>query len=79
MAGVAVGGVVTLNALVGGPLTGAAMNPARSLGPAVASLNFDHIWLYMTMPVVGAVLAAPACRWTQGPDCRPPAAIGEGP
>jgi len=78
MAGVAVGGVVTLNALVGGPLTGAAMNPARALGPAVASMNFDHMWLYMTMPVVGAVLAWPACRWTQGPDCQPPAAIGEG-
>lgn len=79
MAGVAVGGVVTLNALVGGPLTGAAMNPARSLGPALASMNLESIWLYLTAPVIGAILAWPACRMTQGPNCRPPPAIGEGP
>jgi len=79
MAGVAVGGVVTLNALIGGPLTGAAMNPARSLGPAIATMNLDSIWLYLTAPVLGAVLAWPACRMTQGPNCRPPPAIGEDP
>lgn len=79
MAGVAVGGIVTINALIGGQLTGAAMNPARSLGPAVASMNFDTIWLYLTAPVLGAMLAWPACRLTQGPNCQPPPAIGEDP
>jgi MIP family channel proteins len=79
MAGVAVGGVVTLNALIGGPLTGAAMNPARALGPALASMHLQSIWLYLVAPVVGALLAWPACRLTQGPNCRPPPAIGEDP
>ena len=72
MAGVAVGGTVTLNAMFGGPLTGASMNPARSLGPALLSQNLDTIWLYLTAPVVGMYLAFPTCRWTQGADCCPP-------
>ena len=50
-----VGAAVALLALVGGPLTGASMNPARTIGPAVASLTFDHVWIYFVGPVVGAV------------------------
>ena len=71
MAGVAVGGTVTLNAMFGGPLTGASMNPARSLGPALLSHNLDMIWVYLTAPVVGTFIAWPTCRWTQGPECCP--------
>ena len=71
MAGVAVGGVVALNALFAGQLTGASMNPARSLGPAIFSGNLDVMWLYVTAPVAGMLLARPACRWTQGADCCP--------
>ena len=69
MAGVAVGGMVALGALVGGPLTGASMNPARSLGPALVAGQWQGMWIYLTAPVVGAVLAFPTCRWTQGEDC----------
>lgn len=72
MAGVAVGGFVALAALVGGPLTGASMNPARSLGPALVSGTFDAWWLYVVGPVVGASLAVPTCRLVQGPDCCAP-------
>ena len=67
--GIAVGGIVALNALFGGPVTGASMNPARSLGPALLSLNLDSIWLYLTAPIVGTCMAWPVCRWIQGPDC----------
>jgi aquaporin Z len=72
MAGVAVGGTVTLNAMFGGPLTGASMNPARSIGPALLSQNLDTLWLYLLAPVVGTLIAWPTCRWTQGGDCCPP-------
>lgn len=72
MAGVAVGGVVALNAMVGGPLTGASMNPARSLGPAIAALDLSSMWLYIVGPVIGVVAAWPTCRWIQGQDCCPP-------
>lgn len=66
MAGVAVGGTIALEALLGGPLTGASMNPARSLGPAVVSGYVKSLWLYLVAPVVGTFLAFPICRWIQG-------------
>ncbi|HEO65740.1 MAG TPA: aquaporin [Spirochaetes bacterium] len=69
MAGVAVGGTVAFEALIGGPMTGASMNPARSLGPALVSGEIQTLWIYITAPVLGMALAAPMCRWTQGDDC----------
>lgn len=60
LAAVAIGGTVALCALMGGPLTGASMNPARSLGPALVSGSTEGLALYLVAPVVGAVLAA----WT---------------
>ena len=69
MAGVAVGGMVAIGALVGGPLTGAAMNPARALGPALVSGHLEVLWINLTAPVLGAILAFPTCRLTQGADC----------
>lgn len=57
-AGLAVGAMVALEALVAGPLTGASMNPARALGPAVVSGQLAGLWLYLTAPVAGALLAA---------------------
>ena len=70
MAGVAVGGTVALAALVGGPVTGASMNPARSLGPALfASGALGVLWIYFAGPIAGVFLAKPACRWIQGEDC----------
>lgn len=53
----AIGGTVFLEALVFGPITGASMNPARSLGPAVVSGHTEHLWLYLIGTTLGAVLA----------------------
>lgn len=58
MAGLAIGLTVTICSMVGGPLTGAALNPARSLGPAIASGNLSHIWVYWIFPVLGTISAA---------------------
>lgn len=52
-----IGGTVGLCALFGGPLTGASMNPARSLGPALVSGQIGALWLYLTAPPLGAALA----------------------
>ena len=56
-AAIAIGGTVGLDAMFGGPVTGASMNPARSLGPAVASGDLHGLWLYLLAPPVGAALA----------------------
>ncbi|MDA0990922.1 MAG: aquaporin [Verrucomicrobia bacterium] len=69
MAGVAVGGTVALAALVGGPVSGASLNPARSLGPALVSGQLADLWLYLVAPCGGALLAAPMCKLIQGPAC----------
>ncbi len=55
--GLAIGMVVTMDILMGGPITGAAMNPARALGPAVASGHFDNWYVYWIGPIVGGVIA----------------------
>jgi aquaporin Z len=59
LAGIAIGAAVTLLALVGGPISGASMNPARSLGPALISGHLENIWLYFVAPIIGAALAVP--------------------
>ena len=56
-AAIPIGGAVALASLVGGPISGASMNPARSLGPALVSGDLAHLWIYLTAPLVGAVLA----------------------
>ena len=61
--GIVVGGVIALEAIFAGPISGASMNPARSLGPAVASMNFKGFWIYLLAPPIGALLAVPAWRW----------------
>jgi MIP family channel proteins len=58
LAPVAIGMTLTLNIIMGGALTGAAFNPARALGPMVATGNFRDAWLYLTAPIVGAIVAA---------------------
>lgn len=60
-AGIAVGAVIALEAMFAGPICGASMNPARSLGPALVSGQLAHLWIYLTAPVLGALLAVPAC------------------
>jgi len=58
LAPLAIGMTLTLNILMGGALTGAPFNPARALGPMVATGNFNDAWLYLTAPIVGAIIAA---------------------
>jgi aquaporin-4 len=57
MAGIAIGGMIFLIHLVGVPLTGASVNPARTLGPAIVSGYWDFHWIYWVGPIVGAVIA----------------------
>ena len=58
LAGLAIGLTLVLAILMGGPLTRASLNPARTLGPAIVSGNYADIWLYFVGPFVGAILAA---------------------
>jgi aquaporin NIP len=62
-AGVAIGAVVLLEAMFAGPICGASMNPARSLGPAVVSGHTEHLWIYLTATVTGAALAIPTWKF----------------
>ncbi len=55
MVGIAIGSVVAICSFVGGPFTGASMNPARSLGPAFLSGDFSNIIIYIIMPVLGTI------------------------
>ena len=58
-AGLAIGGVISFEVLCGGPISGASMNPARSLGPALVGGELQYLWVYLTAPVIGALLAVP--------------------
>ncbi len=66
-AAIAIGGTVGLDALFGGPITGASMNPARSFGPALASGTWTDFWIYIIGPVVGAALGALAYQLVRRP------------
>jgi aquaporin NIP len=68
-AGMAVGAVIALEALFAGPLTGASMNPARSLGPALASGHLEALWLYLVAPVLGAALGVVGCKGVRDGAC----------
>jgi aquaporin NIP len=65
-AAIAIGGTVGLDALFGGPVTGASMNPARSLGPALVSGELGDLWIYILAPVVGAGLGALVYQLVRG-------------
>ncbi|XP_047308219.1 aquaporin NIP1-1-like [Impatiens glandulifera] len=58
LAGLAVGATVLLNVMFAGPISGASMNPARSLGPAIVSNQYKSLWVYMVAPVAGAIAGA---------------------
>ena len=59
MAGIAVGGVVALEAMFAGPICGASMNPARSLAPAIMSGHVRAVWIYLIAPTCGSALSVP--------------------
>ncbi|KAM7262426.1 hypothetical protein ACFE04_000109 [Oxalis oulophora] len=58
LAGLAVGSTVLLNVMFAGPISGASMNPARSLGPAIVHSHYKGLWIYLTSPVLGAICGA---------------------
>jgi aquaporin Z len=68
-AGVAVGAVIALEAMFAGPICGASMNPGRSLAPAIVSGHWEHLWIYLAAPVIGAVAAVGGCRCVQEEGC----------
>jgi aquaporin NIP len=76
-AGIAIGGIVALEAMFAGPICGASMNPARSLAPALVSLNFQSLWIYLIAPVIGAALAVYACLCVQEEGCCLPVTKSE--
>ena len=71
-AALTIGGVVALEAMFAGPICGASMNPARSLGPALVSGHLEHLWIYLGAPVLGALLAVPLCGCLRREGCCAP-------
>lgn len=69
ISGLAIGATVAIAALCAGPLTGASMNPARSLGPALVSGELSDLWIYWTAPFAGAIAALHGCRLVRGNAC----------
>lgn len=71
LAGLAVGSVIAVEALFAGPITGASMNPVRSLAPALVTMQLDHLYLYLIAPVMGAMAAVAAHRAIAFPELQP--------
>jgi aquaporin NIP len=65
-AAIAIGGTILMDAMFGGPISGASMNPARSLGPALVSGDLHALWLYIVAPIVGASLGAVVYPYVRG-------------
>lgn len=65
-AAIAIGGTVGLDAMFGGPISGASMNPARSLGPALVSGELGSLWIYLLAPLAGAGLGGAAYQLVRG-------------
>ena len=68
-AGIVVGAVIGLEAMFAGPISGASMNPARSLGPALISLHLGALLIYLLAPVLGAWCGVLACRGVRDAEC----------
>lgn len=67
LAGIAIGSVVLLEAMFAGPISGASMNPARSIAPAFVSGHLEHLWIYISAPLAGSILAVVVCKYFKMP------------
>ncbi|MFN8593899.1 MAG: MIP family channel protein [Thermomicrobiales bacterium] len=76
-AAIAIGGTIGLEALFAGPISGASMNPARSLAPAIVSGTWQDQWLYVAGPAIGAIVGVFIYNWVR--DSEAPGASGERP
>jgi MIP family channel proteins len=72
-AAIAIGGTIGLDAMFGGPISGASMNPMRSLGPALVSGDLHALWLYILAPIIGTSLGALAYQFVRGEHPQPAA------
>jgi aquaporin NIP len=72
-AAIAIGGTVGLDAMFGGPISGASMNPARSAGPAIVSGDLHALWIYLTAPVLGTAVGAIVYQFIRGEAASRPA------
>lgn len=70
LAAIAIGGTIGLEALVLGPITGASMNPARSLAPALVAGDWTNLWLYLVGPMAGALVGVAIYEALRGPQGR---------
>jgi aquaporin NIP len=70
-AAIAIGGTIGLDAMFGGPISGASMNPMRSIGPALVSGDLHALWLYIAAPLIGAALGGLAYQFVRGEQPRP--------
>lgn len=68
-AGIAIGSVIALEAMFAGPISGASMNPARSIAPALISGHIEFLWIYIVAPFLGSLIAIPLCRGVREPGC----------
>lgn len=66
--GLAIGATLLFIELVAGPITGGSVNPARSIGPAIASWSFSDIWIYLTAPFIGGAIGAVGYEFIRGPE-----------
>jgi aquaporin NIP len=66
IAAIAIGGTIGLDAMFGGPISGASMNPMRSLGPGLVSGDLHAIWVYLLAPVAGTAIGGLAYQFVRG-------------
>jgi len=69
-AAISIGAVIGLEAMFAGPISGASMNPARSLAPALISMHTDHLWVYLLAPMIGSALAVGTFSMIKNPTAQ---------
>ena len=69
-AAIAIGGTIGLDAMFGGPISGASMNPMRSAGPAIVAGHLESLWIYLVAPPIGAAIGALAYQLVRGEGSR---------